>query len=218
MVRSLVVVGVAFSVACFVSVGVAACGGITSSGGGGSTGAGSVSGTVGSISFAVADVVAVAESGTPGVDARSIQIDLFDIPNVCALVQTFPNNSDKASYTALELRLSVSGSGSSSSAIVAGTYTLGPITGGPRDGGTSVHASANLAKNDAQCNSVVPSQDRSATGGTITITSISATSVEGSYAVTFADGTMSGSFNAAFCTLPDRTKTPPSDAGTSCVP
>ncbi len=215
MKRSIAVGGSAFAFAVSVAVGVAACGGVTS--GSGAPGTGSVTGTVGGISLNVADTVVIAESGTLGVDARTLLVYLFDIPNVCAVAHSLPANADKGNYTALQLQVSSYNSGSSMAGpVVAGTYAIGGQTA--TDGGTGARASARLQKNDAQCKSLVPSADHAASGGTITITAISATAVSGSYSVTFADGTMSGAFDAAFCAMPDRTQQPPPDGGSPCVP
>ena len=136
---------------------------------------------------------------------------------MCSLAHSLPANSDKGNYAALQLQVSSFNTGSSMAGpVVAGTYAIGTQTA--VDGGTATRATASLQKNDAQCKSVVPNADHTASGGTVTITSISATGVSGSYSVTFADGTMSGAFNAADCALPDRTQQPPPDGGSTCVP
>lgn len=102
--------------------------------------------------------------------------------------------------------------------VVVGTYSIGAPTGGPSGGEATIFANAFLVKSDAQCMSVVPSTDTQATSGTITITSMSASGVVGSYSATFKDGTISGAFNALFCTLPDSGAPMSDDAGgPTCV-
>ena len=215
MKRMLMLGAAALSISVYATVGVAACGGTTANGG--STGGGSASGTVGGVTLAVADAVAIAEGGTPGVDARVVLVELLDIPNVCALLQNFPSNADKGNYTGLGLQVSVFGVGGAGS-VVAGTYTINGGGVGVGDGGIgAASASATLDRNDAQCTSTVPTADRRATGGTITISSISAAGVTGSYSATFKDGTLSGSFNAAFCSRGDGGTGSADGGGPRCV-
>jgi hypothetical protein len=59
---------------------------------------------------------------------------------------------------------------------------------------------------DLQCTAVTPQADVEASSGTFTITSTSPR-VEGSFSVTFADGTAAGTFSVPPC--------PPLDGGSS---
>jgi hypothetical protein len=82
-----------------------------------------------------------------------------------------------------------------------GTYTVGTKTSA---------AQATFESTDASCNQT----DAQATGGTIVISSVSGSSVSGTYDVTFPSGPLSGSFQTSFCTEPDAGK---SDAAAQCI-
>jgi hypothetical protein len=83
--------------------------------------------------------------------------------------------------------------------VAAGSY---PITSNQTL--TESQAIASLSTTDATCVSVV---NLEATAGTITVTSVSTTSVSGTYSLTFngldggAGGTLTGSFTTALCTV-----------------
>jgi hypothetical protein len=202
-----------FFASCFsalVSMPFAACGGSTSSGG--STGGGSVTGSVGGISLNVADAIASNANGTLGVDAKSVVVEIFDIPSVCALAQTFPAGADKANYTGLVIFFTEL----NGSPLGPGTYNVGTTIVGP-DAGLGARAGASLVKNDAQCQSQVPAGTGAATSGSATITNVTASLVTGTFNLTFPQGSFQGSFNASVCTVPDAGTRVQTDGGRACV-
>jgi hypothetical protein len=77
--------------------------------------------------------------------------------------------------------------------IEAGTYKVG---------GSGSYAEASENRLDATCGK----QKTPATAGTLTIESVNAERVKGSYEMTFPDGVQKGTFDAALCDVPDGLK------------
>jgi hypothetical protein len=94
--------------------------------------------------------------------------------------------------------------------VAPGTYAVVPSTGptlGPD--GTSTFASAEYGAGSADS---CASTSETATGGTVTITTVSAAHVVGTYDLTFPDGSVQGSFDAPGCDASIFA----TDAGTNC--
>lgn len=99
--------------------------------------------------------------------------------------------------------------------VIAGAYDIVvPGTGSSSDGGTSIRATAEFS---GALSARTPDFDLWATGGTISLTAVSASNVTGEYNVTFeTQGTFTGTFNVAICDLPDG---PVGQPGTlNCIP
>jgi hypothetical protein len=189
----------------FVTGALAACGGSTI----GDSGGNSVSGTVAGTSFTVASVIAsLAIEGctwqSDGGDAcisikgKMAQILIADRPDLtCA-------NEFESYANSAQLGLVVI----NQAGLVAGTY---PILTGVADA-TTMTAAASFSTTTATC---ARGLALSGTGGTVTLTQVSAASVTGTYNVTFGtQGTFSGSFDLAMCDFPDAGITlPVFDAG-----
>ncbi len=96
--------------------------------------------------------------------------------------------------------------------VVSGDGTVGPGTYAIAGG--NVGASEEYATSSATCEEAL---DVTATSGSITLTEVSATSVAGTYDVTFGtQGSFTGSFEASVCTLPDGGIS--TGGSTACVP
>jgi hypothetical protein len=150
------------------------------------TGSGSATGTVGGQSFSVADAIFLQTDSTA---AHQIEITLWSISGVCA---DLSGTGSSGPTSGTEITLLVE----SPNAIVAGTYTGSTPSGLAQAEAVSVNGSNYFYA--------------VATNANVTITSVSATSVVGTYAATFASsatqtgGSLSGSFNASFCQTPNQ--------------
>jgi hypothetical protein len=90
---------------------------------------------------------------------------------------------------------------------------------GPVDPGTyTIKASSSslTAASFSSTNGTCQSSDSQATAGTITIASLDASGITGSYNLTFPSGPVSGSFTAGFCSIPDAGSSA-TDAAPNCV-
>jgi hypothetical protein len=93
-----------------------------------------------------------------------------------------------------------------------GTFKLTSADGGL--GTATTAASADYSTTTATC---ADGPEQVGTSGTITLTSISAAGVAGTYDVTFGSmGSLSGSFNTSICQLPD-SGTNGGDGGINCI-
>ena len=208
-------------VSSFVMLGaaLAACGGQTSGLGGGG-GTGSVSGTVGGTSFQVASAVAAITSetsestcnfgpdgGQSCVSTSSGQVVAVVLTNradaTCAFVQSQAASNGQTTFANFDaLLLAV---GTANGDVAPGTYDIASTSAL----GTTTAAMAQLETTSSSCApATVP-----ATGGTITLTQAGPGEVAGSYTVTFAQGTFTGSFDVETCTLPDAGSQTSFDAG-----
>ncbi len=97
----------------------------------------------------------------------------------------------------------------SETTIAPGKYTIVPGT-------NNMAASAIFESFDKTCTRTAGPV---ATSGTVTISSVDATAVKGSYDVTFGKGgTLSGTFDTSVCVLPDGGQSSTSDdSGATCV-
>jgi hypothetical protein len=209
-----------------VAVGVAgaasaiACGGATT-GPGGSGGSGTVSGTVAGTTFVVASEVAAVEpvsltcSGFGGPDAggqtctsngQEVVVVLTNRADAtCAAIQAEATTHQSLSFADLDvLGLVVA---TSTGTIAPGTYQVAPTISVATPG-----ASVTFEVTDGTCGVKLNALAQS---GTVTLTSLDATGVSGSYDVSFGtQGSFSGSFDVAMCALPDGGVTTSFDAGT----
>jgi hypothetical protein len=112
----------------------------------------------------------------------------------CALAQSEEAtgaNVELASFDDLEI-----GVGTPTGTVVTGTYSV-PA---PNAGASGSVAVGQFGTTDASCHA---GQQVQATSGTVTLTTLTATTVTGSYNLTFAtQGTFSGSFDVDVCQLP----------------
>ncbi|MGD0528252.1 MAG: hypothetical protein ABSE49_24165 [Polyangiaceae bacterium] len=179
-------VGVAWATA--IAAAVAACGGSTSTLGGAANGA-QVNGTVDGVTMTVVDQVGVSgtvtTNGSTGSYAGAV---ITNIAGTCSVVQSHANPPN-----AQALSLVVYGSGTT---VGPGTYTVGS---------TAVSgAQVTFAAQDAMCTSTASAD---ATGGTVTLSVVNGTSIEGSFDVTFGSDHVSGTFDAPVCAVPTTTGT-----------
>lgn len=134
----------------------------------------------------VAAQMFVAESGTIGGAASSgYQVVLADFAPVCI-------RGDKSGATRLSLDLA------STTGITAGTYSITPV---PEPANAKTRVSAVYVVNNYQC---LPLEGHYhvADSGTVTVTSVSATTIAGTYDLDFGEnGRMRGSFRSDACDL-----------------
>jgi hypothetical protein len=158
-------------------------------------GSGSMSGTVEGQSLAPKDVLAVSVQG-------ATNIFITDVTGYCSAI----NDGHKLkSGTALVLILGQTDSSGASVAITPGTF---PITDFPT-GNTA--ATAELVKTDATCTNTVNESGATAVSGSVTVSAVSGSSVDGSYDLTMGSNDhVTGSFSAATCsyTAPASTSCP----------
>jgi hypothetical protein len=123
----------------------------------------------------------------------------------CSLFQSLGGATHNTDFADVELLgLDVA----SDSKIGPGTYKLGPA---PKT--VTKVGEAFFTSYDSTCTST----ELKGTAGSITITDVTATTVKGSYDVTFGkSGSLSGSFDVDYCAPPD-SGTSSSDAGTTCM-
>ena len=172
---------------------VAGCSGRTSSGGGSSSSAGGnvVNGTIAGSAVPIKDSMAVYQNGP---DVAYALVVMTDAPNICASTQ---HQHTPPGSTSFSLGL-VEG---------LGITTLSPgmfqVSASAGEGNEAV---VGYEVQDSSC-SMITGGD--ATSGTVTLTSISSTSLSGTFDVTFPSGDeVTGSFDAPVCPLT-------ADAGTA---
>jgi hypothetical protein len=210
----------------FVVVGaLAACSSSGKTGTGG--GSGSVSGTVGGTTFTVGSGVAIigqntssscfgptadgGESCTSATNGYIAQIILANLSILsCSFIESsFDSNASYANADALELSI-LNPNGD----ITAGTYDIVAADAG-EPGNTNI-AAAEFSTTTSTCGDGL---DVMASSGTITVSAVSATSISGTYDITFgSQGSFAGSFDSPACAVPDAGSTSSEgDGGTTCV-
>lgn len=136
--------------------------------------------------LAVAGQMFVAQRGTIGDVATSgVQVVLADFAPLCI-------RGDKSGATRLSLDLA------STTGITAGTYSITPV---PEPANAKTRVSAVYEVNNYQC---LPLEGHYhvAESGTVTVTSVSATTLAGTYDLDFGEnGRMRGSFRSDACDL-----------------
>jgi hypothetical protein len=152
-----------------------------------------VTGSVGGASLSIAS--AFSFQGTSS-GVTQLTVVLTDLANACQFVQSNPG-SNKANATYLVIDVLSGSSTGGPAPITAGTTYPVPTADA---GGQTAIANAAFQKTDAQCASTVAG---AATGGSVTITSIADSAAQGTFSLTFAAGTLQGSFDAPTCVEPD---------------
>jgi hypothetical protein len=186
---------------CALALALAACGGNDNGGGGSSGGSTGVTGTVAGLAFSGREALsAVVPPTTCTVSGASVSvaglvIGVSNFTGTCSLVGNACAAKANAQGLVVALaNLSPSALGQASP-IGPGTYTISPISSPSI---STRQGFAALGRTDASCNDVSSVPDVS--GGTVTITSASATSAAGNLSLTFADGsTLSGPFTTTGC-------------------
>ena len=171
------------------ALGIVACGGATSGPGGGSS---TVNGTVaGGQKVPTNDAIGVVSTqtqtvGTSTVTTALVGVAITNKANVCEIAQA---HHVPANATILSLSVTKPGN-----AIAPGTYTLGS------NGLSNTFVGAEYTQYGASC---ATSHDELGATGTITLTTVSASAVQGTFDVTMANGDhLTGSFDAPVCSLP----------------
>jgi hypothetical protein len=192
------------TLACLFFLGIcsassAACGGATTGGGSAST----VNGQAAGEPVASTDTVGIVETQTlPSPNGApttltTAGVAILNIPNTCAILQ---RHGEPANVRVLSFSVSAPGA-----SVPVGTYPIGP------NNGTTLLASAEFATTDAKCNNVATETAKS---GTVTMTTISNTVIQGSFDFTMSNGDhLSGTFDAPVCTYSSTTTSAPPACG-----
>jgi hypothetical protein len=196
-------------------------GGVPDSGGipdgGSGTGTATVSGTVDGGSLTPVSTLGYATVVTCP-DAGSVAFAFSGIADFVASCTSL--QSDKANSTTLGMFVLRFGQ-QTQQPIAPGTYSVSVGFPTPDDAGVISFVSATFEKLGAACQRTVSSD---ATSGTIVISSVSSTSIAGTFDLTFGGGRLTGTFNSPICSIPEAIicqDLTPSDAGTpdaGCVP
>jgi hypothetical protein len=188
---------------------LAACSSSSSSGG-------SVTGSVDSTSFSAASTIAVVTAADTETDCNmgpdggqekctsssSGQAVIVILTNraaaTCAAAVAAETSHDNLSFANMDsLEIFVANDKGN---LAPGAYTVIDETSKQPSNATS-GAAANFSTSNSACKSGNPVES---TGGTVTLTQISATSVQGTYSIEFGShGSFSGSFDVPVCDLPD---------------
>jgi hypothetical protein len=184
-----------------------ACGGQTSGPSGTATLSGSVGGTTFQVASSLAGVTAAgsnescvgdSDGGQTCTSSSVGQVVFVELTNrsdaTCGAVQSEESSGMSESFANLDGVLL--GVASAMGTVSTGTYDIVPQDGGVTSGAQAIFATTNT--------SCQPGVSITATGGTITFSQITSSSVTGSYSVTFgSQGTFTGSFDVDICELPD---------------
>ena len=168
-----------------------------------------VTGTVGKIGFK--SKASVAQSASFGTEPPSyfLTIVIADYNGLCpaeAVAGGVAGGLPIAGATSLTISLT-----RADVPIAPGTYTVASSSSGSSS--TAVSVITQLERFDGTCNET---ENEAATSGSIVVEGVSANAASGSVNLTFPDGTLSGSFQAAACTQAESmgTFSPSGDAGT----
>ena len=149
-----------------------------------STGSASVTGTVSGVVIPTNDTIGVSGTTTDNGPLQPVAgAQLANVGNLCTILQ---HDGDPASSERLYVRV-VGASG----AIAAGTYML--------NGPGGVGGAVSLLVQDQNC---TPTVQQTATTGSVTLTTVSSSTVAGSFDVTFPTGDhVTGTFSGPVCTF-----------------
>lgn len=178
------------------ALGAAGCGGTSSGGGPAST----VTGQAGGQAVPTTDTVAVnvtqtLSTSTGSVTETSLEVAILNVANTCGILQ---RHGLPASTTALSFGVTTR-----AASIPAGTYSIGQ-TG-------AFQTVAAFGTTDASCQTKT---NETATSGTVILTSVSATTVAGSFDVKMDNGDhLTGTFDAPVCNF---TPLPPNSPQPVC--
>lgn len=162
-------------------------------------GGNSVSGSVQGHTLTAQSAIMAQETTTSnGITAYGTSIVLVSIANACSTLQTdLMTGVEPANLDEVVLVLG------NTSPVASGTFD---VTTTP----TSVPiAEAFAFVSGSTCASELDGGFDQATGGTITLSSISSSSASGSFTLTFGTDQVTGSFSASTCTVPDAGTTTP---------
>jgi hypothetical protein len=177
------------SMAAAVSIGatVAAC---SSSSGGAGSGTASVTGTIQGAAVPASDAVGLSSVASGGSEA-AVGAIITNVASACTVLQ---DHGNPPGATALIVAVSAMGG-----SVATGTYAV--VTQG-------FGATASYATQDATCNT---SFSENASGGSVTLTTVSGSTVAGTFDLTFGSDHLTGSFSAPICSYA------PADGGaTAC--
>ena len=162
-------------------------------GGGGGGGGNAVNGALNGASIAVVDgLFSVAEpsTSTTGIVENSVDVRLTNYAGACTLFTAGDSHKAGSVYAKISMRTK----SATSTPVTAGTYNV--VSDSPDTGN---YAEFELKTLDGTCNDT----KNEATGGTVTLTKITSTEVAGTFNVTAASGSASGSFDVQTCTESD---------------
>jgi hypothetical protein len=190
-----------------VAVALAACGSSsssTSSGGGGDANpTGTLAGAAFSPTSSLAAVYPQASCPIPGttppvsVSATALVLGFTSLSNSCSVYQAIGVCDQKANMVGVMAQVARANIYGASVALTPGTYALNPNPSPDAQGNLAI-ADFAYVKTNATC--VDAAGSVTATAGSVTIASITATRATGSMSVTFSDSsTFSGSFDVAIC-------------------
>jgi hypothetical protein len=157
-----------------VAIAAAAC----SSSSGGGTGTASVTGTIQGAAVPASDTVGLSSVASGGSEA-AVGAIITNIAGACGVLQSHGN---PPSATALIVAVTAMGG-----SVATGTY--GVVSQG-------FGASASYATEDTSCNT---SFSENASSGSVTLTTVSASTVAGTFDLTFGSDHLTGSFSAPIC-------------------
>ncbi len=167
----------AWSTAATVSI-LAALPACSSSSGGGGDGTASVTGTIQGAAIPASDAVGLS-SVASGSSEAAVGAIITNIASACSVLQ---DHGNPPSATALVVAVSAMGG-----SVATGTY--GIVSQG-------FGATASYATEDATCNT---SFSESASSGSVTLTTVSGSTVAGTFDLTFGGDHLTGSFSAPVC-------------------
>jgi hypothetical protein len=191
----------------FVGCGSSSSDGSSTGGGGGGGGGTLPSGTLAGTAFTPADGTAAvlpptacSVAGT-SVNGTAVTMVFSSITSTCTTYQALGACNDKANVTVVTAGIArVNAAGGTASAIGPGTYNLTTGTPVPDATGNYNYVFLGYSRTNATC--VNAAATVTATSGSITITSITATRATGSINIAFSDGsTFSGPFDVALCSV-----------------
>jgi hypothetical protein len=172
----------------------------------------SVNGTVGGVSLgsivdAQALVVTNGSCDNSHPTGNLLVIDLSSTAGVCSAVNANKDTPNSTTLGILVTSVWVAPAGSTTTPDASPAFELNkayPINGNldtvPRDSnGFGVAVTAGFNSTDATCTSKLANNTRSATGGSVTLTGVSSSGVSGTFSLTFATGTLTGSFSTGSC-------------------
>jgi hypothetical protein len=174
----------------------------------------SVSGTVGGVSLgSVVDTQALVlnngscDGSSP--TSNFVAVELASTAGICSGVSANRSTPNATTLALLVTTFWVAPAGTTTPPANAPALQLNtayPINNNlntaPKDSnGFGVAATATFQSTDAACNSKLSSGGENATGGSVTLTSISSSGVSGTFSLTFATGTLTGSFSSGNCGL-----------------
>jgi len=149
----------------------------------------SVNGTIQGQTLSAQDALLLTNNTTVGgTTVYGLGVSIMNISNACSTAQAdISSNKDPANAASLTIGIG------STSPIAAGTFNI--------TSASSPAADAIFVKTDSSCHSTIDGGAAQATSGTVTLSSVSASSASGTFDLTFGSDHVTGSFSASSCTL-----------------